>query len=182
VKLSAVLLAVAIPGGLAWADGERALSAGVGWATFSTLGTPPRRGQAPPTLTPDIGGALTVSYEQALSTELLLRGELAGGMFYGGAERMQEKTSYALLGDAGVAFRLDVLAFVPYAFAGLGGVASGGGPIDNGVDLAVVLGAGVDWLRSRERSYGLEARLASFGGDITVVTFGLRGTVRWGFL
>jgi hypothetical protein len=29
---------------------------------------------------------------------------------------------------------------------------------------------------------GLEARVASFGGDITVVTFGLRGTLRWGFL
>jgi hypothetical protein len=34
---------------------------------------------------------------------------------------------------------------------------------------------------SRSRSYGIEGRLASFGGDVTIFTFGLRGTVRWGY-
>jgi len=86
-----------------------------------------------------------------------------------------------VLGDAGVVFRFDVLKFVPYAFGGLGGIMAGGGPIDRGTDFVLVVGGGVDWLQSRERSLGLEARVASFGGDVTVVTFGVRGTVRWGF-
>src|SRR5262249_41364105 len=71
---------------------------------------------------------------------------------------------------------------VPYLFGGLGGVVSGGGPIDRGADFVLVVGGGVDWLVSRERSLGLEARIASFGGDITVGTCGVRGTVRWGEL
>jgi len=95
---------------------------------------------------------------------------------------MQGNTSFAALGDAGVVYRFDVLKYVPYAFAGIGGVAAGGGPIDSGADFVLVIGGGLDWLVSRERSYGLETRVASFGGDITVVTFGVRGTVRWGFL
>jgi hypothetical protein len=122
-----------------------------------------------------------VTYEHSVSTDFSLRAELAGGMFYGGATEMQGNMSYALLGDAGVAFRFDVLKFVPYAFAGLGAIAAGGGPIDGSVDLALVVGGGLDWLRSRERSYGIEARVASFVGDLTVVTFGVRGTLRWGF-
>jgi hypothetical protein len=171
----------AVIGSTAHADGERALSVGLGWATFSATGKPVGR-QAPPKLSPDVGGALAVSYEHSVSTDLSLRAELAGGVFYGGAQAMQGNTSYALLGDAGVVFRFDVLKFVPYAFGGLGGVASGGGPIDRGADFVLVIGGGVDWLQSRERSLGLEARVASFGGDITVVTFGIRGTMRWGFL
>lgn len=172
-------LGVLGPGGDAHAEGEQALSLGLGWATFSVPGKPMGK-QAPPTLSPDFGGALAVSYERAISTELSLRGELAGGVFRGGAQAMQSGTSYAALGDAGLVFRFDVLKVVPYAFAGVGGVAVGGGPIDRGAAFAVVIGGGVDWLERRERSYGLEARVASFGGDITVVTFGVRGTVRWG--
>lgn len=179
---SAALLIVAVIGSTAHADdGDRAMSASLGWATFSATGKPVGR-QAPPTLSPDVGGALAVSYEQSISTDLSLRAELAGGVFYGGAQAMQAKTSYALLGDAGAVFRFDVLKFVPYAFGGLGGVSAGGGPIARSTDFVVVIGGGVDWLQSRERSFGLEARVASFGGDITVVTFGVRGTMRWGFL
>jgi len=174
------LLLVALLGSSAYADGDRAVSAGLGWATFSTTGKPKGK-QAPPTLSPDIGGALVVSYEQSISTDVSLRGELSGGVFYGGNQAMESTTSYALLGDAGVVFRFDVLKFVPYAFGGLGGVATAGGPIDRGADFVLVVGGGVDWLQRRERSYGLEARVASFGGNLTVVTFGVRGTMRWGF-
>lgn len=180
------LLIVAVIGSTAHAEGDRALSASIGWATFSTTGKPVGR-QAPPTLSPDVGGALGVSYEQSVGTDLGLRAELAGGVFHGGEQVMQGQTagtgstSFALLGDAGVVFRFDVLKFVPYAFGGLGGVISGGGPIDRGADFVLVVGGGVDWLQRRERSYGLEARIASFGGDVTVVTVGLRGTARWGF-
>ncbi|HEX2688366.1 MAG TPA: hypothetical protein VHN14_17165 [Kofleriaceae bacterium] len=177
---SGALAIVAMIGGTVHADGDRAVSASLGWATFSAPGQA-MRNQAPPTLSPDIGGTLAVSYEQSVSTDIGLRAELAGGVFYGGEQTMQRRTSHAVLGDAGVVFRFDVLKFVPYAFGGLGGVATGGGPIDRGADLVLVVGGGVDWLTRRERSVGLEARVASFGGDITVVTFGVRGTVRWGF-
>jgi hypothetical protein len=181
VKLALALVSVAALGGVAHGEGERALSVSLGWATFSALGKPMGK-QAPPTLSPDIGGALAVSYEYAISTELALRGELAGGAFYGGSQAMQSQTSYASLGDAGAVFRFDVLKIVPYLFAGVGGVVAGGGPIDRGADFVLVVGGGVDWLTSRERSLGLEARLASFSGDITLVTFGVRGTLRWGEL
>ena len=177
----APLLVVAALGGAAHADGERALSVGLGWATFSALGKPMGR-QAPPTLSPDIGGALVASYEYSISSDIALRGELAGGVFHGGAQARQGQTSFASLGDAGAVFRFDVLQVVPYLFAGLGGVVSGGGPLDRGADFVLVVGGGVDWLMSRERSVGLEARVASFGGDITVATFGVRGTLRWGEL
>jgi hypothetical protein len=180
VKLAPLLVVVAL-GGTAHAEGERALSVGLGWATFSALGKPMGR-QAPPTLSPDIGGALVASYEYSISSDIALRGELAGGVFHGGAQAMQSQTSFASLGDAGAVFRFDVLQVVPYLFAGLGGVVSGGGPLDRGADFVLVVGGGVDWLMSRERSVGLEARIASFGGDITVATFGVRGTLRWGEL
>ena len=181
-----LVLLIALPiatasSGVAHGEGERALSGSLGWATFSALGTPVGR-QAPPTVSPDIGGVLAVSYEHAISSDVSLRAELAGGVFHGGGQAMQSQTSYASLGDAGAVFRFDVLKVVPYLFGGLGGVVSGGGPIDRGVDFVLVVGGGVDWLTSRERSIGLEARIASFGGDITVATFGVRGTLRWGDL
>lgn len=168
-------------GETAHADGERALSAGLGWATFSALGKPVGK-QAPPTLSPDIGGSLVASYEYSISSDVALRGELAGGVFHGGGQAGQSQTSYASLGDAGAVFRFDVLKVVPYLFGGLGGVVAGGGPLDRGASFVLVVGGGVDWLYSRERSLGLEARVASFGGDITIATFGVRGTLRWGDL
>ncbi|HEY0192785.1 MAG TPA: hypothetical protein VGC42_16815 [Kofleriaceae bacterium] len=155
----------------------------MGWATFNTTGKMIGK-MAPPSLTSDVGGTASIAYERQLSTDLGIRAELAGGMFYGGDQPMekQSKTSYAALGDAGLVFRFDVLKYVPYAFAGVGGVVSGGGPIDNGADFVLVVGGGVDWLVSRETSFGVEARVASFGGDVTFISVGVRGTWRWGFL
>lgn len=174
---------MAVLAGTAHADGDSAVSASVGWATFSTTGTKIGKA-APPSLSPDVGGTASFAYERQLSTDLGIRAELAGGVFYGGDQPTlnQGKTSYAALGDAGLVFRFDVLKYVPYAFAGVGGVITGGGPIDRGADFVLVLGGGLDWLVSRERSFGLEARVASFGGDVTFVSVGLRGTWRWGFL
>ena len=164
----------------AWAEGERALSAGIGWATFSVPGKASGN-QTPPDITPDGGGALSASYEHAIGTDVALRGELAFGMFYGGAGKGQSNLSFAGLVDAGITYRFDVLKYVPYAFGGVGGVFSGGGPIDNGADFVLCIGGGLDVLQSRSRSWGIEGRLASFGGDITLFTVGLRGTIRWGY-
>lgn len=185
VRRAAVLVALGLglaAGGPARAESEQAVSIGLGWATFSTLGEA-MDNMEPPSLSPTIGGSLGVSYERHIGTDFALRAELVGGLFYGGGDekKMQSQTSNALLADAGAALRFDVLKYVPYAFVGIGAVTTGGGPLDRGTDLVLVVGGGLDWLQSRARSYGLEVRLASFGGDVTVVTVGLRGTTRWGY-
>lgn len=169
-------------GGAARAESEQALSLGLGWATFATPGEA-MGNMEPPSLTPTIGGSLAVSYERHIGTDVALRAELVGGLFYGGADEKagQSQGANALLVDAGVALRFDVLKYVPYAFGGLGAVTAGGGPLERRTELVLVVGGGLDWLQSRARSYGFEARVASFGGDVTVVTVGLRGTVRWGY-
>ena len=164
--------------GVAHADSEQALSLGLGYATFSAPGQPVDNMPAP-SLSPSVGWGLTGAYERAIGTDVSLRGELAGGMFFGGNTKDQSSRSYAVLGDLGVGFRFDILNWVPYAFAGLGAVASGGGPIDRGTDFVLVVGGGLDKLLNRRQSIGLELRLASFGGDLTVFTLGFRGTVRW---
>ncbi len=173
-----VLMAL-LPARTVFAD-EQALSASAGYATFSAPGE--KMGEmVPPQISPTGGGSLAVSYERAIGSDFSLRGELAGGMFFGGNGAGQSSRSYALLGDVGGAFRFDIFKYVPYAFAGVGAVTSGGGPIDRGNDFVLVVGGGLDRLWSRKRSAGIEMRVASFGGDVTVVTIGLRGTTRWDF-
>jgi hypothetical protein len=174
------LLLVCALAGTAFADGERALSGDLGLATFSTVGKKVGSMQ-PPSLSPDIGFTAGGSYEQMLGSDFAFRAELAGGLFSGGNQKGESGTSWAALGDVGAAFRFDVARWVPYAFVGVGGVISGGGPIDRGADFVLTVGGGLDCLTSRSGSYGGELRLASFGGDVTVVTLSFRASVRWGF-
>ena len=179
--MKSILLATALVGALGGpARAEDALSIGLGWATFSTVGVK-KGNMEPPTLSPDLGGAGNLTYERAVGTDLSLRADVGGGVFYGGIQnpRTQTEMSYAVLADVGITVRFDVLKYVPYGFAGIGGVASTGGPITDQLDLVIVVGGGLDVLASRTRSWGVEGRLASFGGDITVFTFGVRGTTRW---
>jgi hypothetical protein len=175
-------LGLALGAAPARADGEQAISVGLGWATFSALGEAMDR-MEPPSLSPTIGGSLGISYERHLGTDFALRAELVGGLFHGGADekKMQSQTAGALVADAGVTLRFDVLTYVPYAFVGFGALTAGGGPLARGTDPVLVVGGGLDWLQSRARSYGLEVRVASFASDVTVVTVGLRGTTRWGY-
>jgi hypothetical protein len=158
----------------AHAETPQAISARVGYATFSALGKA-SGSQPPPSISPTGGGAIAFSYERTLSTEVSLRGSLAAGLFLGGG------TSYYGEAAVGVTFRFDVLKYVPYAFAQVGGIDRGGGKLPSGIDAVLCLGGGVDILSSRSRSWGIEGQLSSFGGSITVFTIGLRGTHRWGF-
>jgi hypothetical protein len=181
VRTALATAAIVVSAGVARADGEQALSASFGWATFTAPGKKVGT-MEPPAVAPDIGGTLSIIYERAVGTDLALRGEIAGGMFYGGtSDPKQSNTSFAALGDVGAVFRFDVLQYVPYAFGGIGGLVSGGGPIDRGTQLVLTIGGGLDVLSSRSRSWGIEGRLASFGGDVTIFTFGIRGTTRWGY-
>jgi hypothetical protein len=172
-----VICALAAP---AWAEGERALSVGLSWATFSVPGVA-EGNMEPPAVTPDVGGALAGIYEHSLSTDFSLRGELAGGLFYGGEGMDQSALSYAGLADVGATFRFDVLKYVPYAFGGVGAVMTTGGPIGSNATFVLAIGGGLDVLASRSKSWGIEGRFVSFGGDVTLFTLGLRATTRWGY-
>lgn len=158
----------------AHAETEQAVSVGLGYATYAALGKA-MGNMPPPTITPTAGVALRVGYERAISQELSMRGAVSGGGFGGGGT--------AFYGEAavGVTFRFDVLKYVPYAFAEIGVLQRGGGPLSTGIAPVLCLGGGVDVLASRSRSWGIEAQLSSFGGSTTVFTIGVRGTHRWGF-
>jgi hypothetical protein len=175
--LPAICLLGATP---ARAEGERALSVGLGWATFSAPG-PVAENMEPTVIGTKAGGTLGGSYEHAIGSDFSLRAELAGGLFYGGNDNTQSAVSYAALADAGATFRFDVLKYVPYAFAGVGGMYTAGGPLDAGAELVLAIGGGVDVLVDRGKSWGIEARLASFGGDVTIFTVSGRITTRWGY-
>ncbi len=172
-----ILLAIATP---AAAENEQGLAVGLGFASFSAPGEA-EMNMAPPSVSPDWGTGLFANYERMIGSDLGLRVDAGGSFYRGGNSEMQSASSFTALGDAGLVFRFDVLHIVPYAFAGLGAVYSTGGPIDRGIDYALVVGGGFDWLQSRERAYGVELRLGSFAGDVTVVTVGFRATKRWGF-
>jgi hypothetical protein len=172
-----IVCALATP---AWAERERALSLGLSWATFSTPGVA-EGNMEPPAVTPDVGGALAGIYEHAVGSDFSLRGELAGGLFYGGQAMDQSALSYAGLLDVGATYRFDVLKYVPYAFGGVGAVITTGGPIGSNTTFVLAVGGGLDVLASRSKSWGIEARLASFGGDVTIFTLGVRATTRWGY-
>ena len=163
------------------AEDERALSVSAGWATFSAPGKP-MRSATPPEVAPDVGGALSVIYERAIGTDLVLRGEAAGAMFSGGNTMKETALSYAAVGDVGIEYRFDILRYVPYAFGGVGGMLTSGGPLGSSGQAVIVVGGGLDVLSNRARSWGIEGRLAAFGGTVTVFTLGLRGTIRWGYL
>ncbi len=173
--LTAAIATASLGAGAREARADRAFSAGAGWASYSALGPPPMPNRAAPTVTGSLGGHLELSYEHGISDEVSLRGELAGAAF------LDDGGAYLGLADVGVVYRFDVVKYVPYGFAGLGSVASTGEPIDSDLDVVVVLGGGLDILSSRTRSWGIEGRLASFAGETTVFTLGLRGTVRWGY-
>lgn len=176
------VIALASP---AAAEGERSLSLSLDYDTFSTPGKKVGA-QAPPDITPDGGGGLTLSYEHTLGTDFSLRGELAGALYHGGNNpaKMESALSWAALADVGFVYRFDILKWVPYALVGVGGVLSGGGPIGQhgtGDEFVVVIGGGIDYLVSRDRSYALEVKFASFAGDISLTTVSFRASTRWGF-
>ncbi len=175
-----VIACVAALPGVALAEGDRALSADVGWATFSAPG-PKMGSKTPAEVAPDAGVSIGATYEHSIGSDFSLRGDLACAAFTGGQTAKQTADSFAAIADVGVTFRFDILRDVPYAFGGVGAMVTGGGPIDRDPQLVLVVGGGLDILASRSRSFGIEAKLASFGGDVTVFTLGVRGSIRWGY-
>lgn len=152
-------------------DGESAASVGLGVGTYVLPGE-----DEDETIAPIAGGVVVASYERGFSESLSWRVELSGAVYGGGG------VSWGAAAAGGLVYRFDVLKYVPYALVELGGSVLSGGPIpERVIDPIVQLGGGVDMLTSRDRSYGIEARVASFAGDTTTVSLGFRVTHRWGY-
>lgn len=169
-------------------EGESALSVGAGYASYLIPGLDEE------TTASTVGGYVAVEYERTFGEAWSVRADAAAGGFAGNG------SSWMGLVDGGVVYRFDVLKYVPYAFATLGVLATGGGPLAGdlnddgerdcdpglsgcagGLEPMLAIGGGVDVLRSRESSWGIELRASSLASDTTLLTVGARYTRRWGF-
>jgi hypothetical protein len=152
-------------------DGDSAFSLGAGAGTFTLPGA-----EEDETIAPIAGGLVIVTYERGFSEALSWRLEASGALYGGGG------LSWSGAAAAGLVYRFDVLKYVPYGLVELGASYLGGGPVPSPVlDPLVEVGGGVDILQSRTRSWGVEARLAGFAGDTTLISLSARYTWRWGF-
>lgn len=153
-------------------DGESAASLELAGGTY-VLPDPDDEDES---ITPIAGGLVVGAYERGFGEAWSWRVELAGGAYGGGG------VSWGGAAAGGIVYRFDVLKYVPYALLEVGVSYLDGGPIpERTIDPIVQLGGGVDLLKSRDRSYGVEARVASFAGDTTTVSLGVRITHRWGY-
>ncbi len=169
-------------------EDESALSVGAGYASYVI---PDGEDGS---LASTAGLQLSVQYERGFAEAYSVRvsGALAG--YVGGG------TSWTGQLAGGVVYRFDVLKYVPYAFAVIGGMVGGSGRLDGDLDgdggadcdtgLAdcgggfeplIGVGGGLDILRSRETSWGFEVQASAFVGDTALLSAGVRYTRRWGF-
>ena len=123
----------------------------------------------------DLGIAANVEYERAIGEAFSLRAEFGGSLFDN-----SKGLSYAGEAAGEFVYRFDVLKYVPYIMGGGGAIYSGGGPLPGSFDAVVVLGGGLDILKSREFSYGFEAKMAA-SANTTTISAGFRATWRWGY-
>ncbi len=174
------VLVLAIPQVAAASEGESAFSIGAGVATWmhDHDHDDDDDDDDDDWLGPTVGGVLVASYERGFTDALSWRVDLSGGLH--GIDGL----SWSAVAAAGVVYRYDVIKYVPYAMLQLGGTAIGDGPIPDDdspeLDPVVLVGAGVDLLRDRRSSWGVETRVA-LGADVVTATLGARFTWRWGF-
>ncbi len=171
VLRACVVIAIACSAQVAHAgEGESALSPSLGWAGYATTD---KDGKA---VSSTIGLGAGATYERGISEALSWRVSIFGAGFTADKGR-----SVAAWGAAGIVYRFDVLKYVPYVEVSVGGIWIDGATLHNGTDPLLELGGGLDILSSRDRSWGVEARLGSFAGDTTILTIGARTTWRWGY-
>jgi hypothetical protein len=165
------LVLLLLPGVAYAGSGESALSVGAGFGTWTLPGEMDNE-----TLHPTAGGVLVTDYERGFSESFSWRVELQLGGYGGGG------LSYSSALSAGLVYRFDVLKYVPYGLVELGGSYVGGGPNAKGVlDPMVEVGGGLDILRGRDRSWGIEGLIGGFAGDTMLIALDARYTWRWGF-
>lgn len=149
-------------------EGESALSLNAAFAGFSVPDHDP------------VGGTIGFDYERGVTDILWLRASAGGGAFSDGGS-----PAYAGYSEVGITYVIDILRYVPYVNLGIGAVYlhvdEPGDKFENGVDPLISVGAGVDLLTSRKRSYGVYTRYESFLGRTAFFTAGARMSWRWGF-
>jgi hypothetical protein len=175
--IARVTLGLALVAGLAraaWAgDGENAVSAAAGFATYATPNE-----DMDETLRPLGGGALAATYERGFGDYAAWRVHGAGAVYGGGSGDGVVESGLVTLG---LSYRVDVLRYVPYVAVGVGGIVRSGGPFETGIEPVLELAGGVDWLRGRDRSWGLAGSLTGFASDTTTFSLCVRSTWRWGY-
>jgi hypothetical protein len=164
--LAAALAAAALARPAAADEGESALSVDLAFDSFTI---DDHDGQ---------GGGLGLELERGLSDAFWLRAAAGGAVYRGGNA---EGTTYTGRATVGLTYVIDVLKYVPYLQAGIGGAAVGGGALDTDLHPVAELGVGLDILARRGLSYGMFARVGSYLGDSAFLTAGLRMSWRWGF-
>jgi hypothetical protein len=149
-------------------EGESAISVSASFAGFSVPDHSP------------VGGTLGFDYERGITDVLWLRASGGGGGFSD-----EGSPAYAGYSEVGITYVIDVLRYVPYVNLGVGGiymqVEEPGDDFENGLQPLISIGAGVDILTSRNRSYGVYTRFESFLGRSAFYSLGARMSWRWGF-
>ena len=145
-------------------EGDSALSISLGYGTYAI-----------PDHRPD-GGVLGVEYERGISDALSLRLAGAGGLYVGDGQ-----TSYSGQLVAGMTYLFDVIKYVPYASAGVGGIVIAGGEDGSRLSALVELSVGLEVLHSRRFSYGVQLRAETFIQETSSFAAGVRATYHWGF-
>ncbi len=169
-----LVIALACPAPAAAGDGESAASAGLGVGTW--VAPNPDEDAEEETIAPTAGAVAQLVYEKAFAEALSWRVEGWGGLYLGGG------TSYAAAVAGGLVYRFDVLKYVPYALVELGGqLVTGGALPEAALDPVLQVGGGLDVLRSRQSSWGVELRIGGFAGDTITTSLGVRMTRRWGY-
>ncbi len=160
---TAAALLLALPAPVQASEDDRAFSVSLAYGTFSI-----------PDHSPD-GGVVGVDYERGISESIALRASGGAGAYYGSG------LAYSAHASIGLTYAFDVIKYVPYANLGVGGIVIDGSDIDADVYPLLELGVGLDILKSREFSWGFQARFETYAANTSFFTAGTRLTWRWGF-
>jgi hypothetical protein len=169
IALGVALALLAGPGGsvaphrAVASEGERVLSISGAYATFTI---------------PDHtthGGAGGIDFARGLSDTFSVRVSGSGGVY------SEDGLAWSGMAAVGLDYVFDVIKYVPYLNLGFGAIVIGGDALETEVKPVLEMGAGVEFLRGRDRSWGVVVRLYSAASDITVFTAAVRTSWRWGF-
>ncbi len=145
-------------------EGESSFSVGVAASGFSIPDHSP------------VGGLVGVDYEYSVTEAVWLKLSAGGGAYYDDGN-----PAYAGYSHIGISYLIDVLQYVPHIDLGVGALAVGADDVEDPLLPLIEVGVGMDFLTSKERSYGVFARFESFLGRSAFYSVGVRRSWRWGF-
>ena len=145
-------------------EGESSFSTGVAVSGFSIPDHNP------------LGGLIGFDYEYSVTEAVWLKLSAGGGTYYDDGN-----PAYAGYSHVGISYLIDVLQYVPYIDLGVGVLAVAADDVEEPILPLIEIGVGMDFLTSKERSYGVFARFESFLGRSAFYSVGVRRSWRWGF-